>query len=87
MMPFKEFGSIGMTCPSCGWGWATTYQDPIDLDQNKYTLNVPAQEPCVNAVKVISSAFSINYLEARKGLASGLLSVSGTAREILIKAC
>ena len=86
MLPFKEFGSIGMKCPSCGWGWVTSYQDPIDLDQNNYTIYIPAQEPHVNAVKAIASAFNINYLEARKALVAGLLSVSGTAREILMKA-
>ena len=86
MLSFKEFGSTGMKCPSCGWGWATSYQDPIDLDQNTYTLIIPVQEPGIKQVKATASAFNINYLEARKALATGLFSVSGSAREIFSKA-
>ena len=31
MKPLSDFSPVGMTCPNCGWGWATTYIDPIKL--------------------------------------------------------
>lgn len=86
MMPFKEFGSTGMKCPSCGWGWATTYQDPIDLDEQVYTIFIPPQDASMEAIKCISYVFSVNYIEARKNLQSGSLRVSGNARDIRNKA-
>ena len=42
MVPFQKDGSQGMTCPKCGWGWATTYTTPImlDEDQNRFGISL-----------------------------------------------
>ena len=38
MKPLSEIYPIGMTCPNCGWGWATTYIEPIraQIGETKY---------------------------------------------------
>ena len=32
MVPIDKKIPVGLTCPNCGWGWATTYIDPIIED-------------------------------------------------------
>ena len=32
MHPIDPAKPIGMICPKCGWGWATSYIDPIAED-------------------------------------------------------
>ena len=34
MLPIDQNKPVGMTCPNCGWGWATTYIEPIIEDPN-----------------------------------------------------
>jgi hypothetical protein len=38
MKPLSDIYPVGMTCPNCGWGWATTYIDPINLDESDYHI-------------------------------------------------
>lgn len=82
MQYFRYESTCGWTCPQCGWGIATTYHDPIELDECVYTIIIPSQEAALDAIKTISSIFSINYIEAKKSLLNGSLRASGKAKDI-----
>ena len=86
MQYFRDKSTCGWTCPKCGWGLVTTYQDPLDLDECVYTILIPPQDASLKAIKCISSMFSVNYIEARKKLLDGSLHASGNARFIRDKA-
>ncbi len=76
----------GMTCPKCGWGWTTSYFEPIEMDQTVYAVVLDAQDPIIEAIKASAKVFGCNYPEAKRGLTDGSLSISGNAREIQKKA-
>lgn len=41
MVPIDKKIPVGLTCPNCGWGWATTYIDPIIEDDIKTNAVAP----------------------------------------------
>lgn len=83
MVPFQKDGSQGMTCPKCGWGWATTYTTPIMLDENQYTLTIWNKESfTLPDVKRIALAFHLTIMQARKELSKGKLTCTASASAI-----
>ena len=66
MKPLSELYPIGMTCPNCGWGWATTYIDPINLDENDYRMILVSSENSLSNIKLVSETANCNYVEAKK---------------------
>ena len=66
MKPLSELYPIGMTCPNCGWGWATTYIDPINLDEGDYHIILVSSENSLSNIKLVSETANCNYVEAKK---------------------
>ena len=66
MKPLSEIYPIGMTCPNCGWGWATTYIDPINLDESDYQMILVSSENSFSNIKIISEIANCNYIDAKK---------------------
>ena len=72
------------TCDSCGWSVATSYIEPIFLDENIYELflkdNAGADKKALAAVSKVAGC---NYIEAKKLLDnSDMKIVKGNATEI-----
>lgn len=83
MVPYKEDRTTGMRCPNCGWGWATTLFNPIDLDQTIYTVKIDIiGNPTREQLKTFSKILNVNYLETTKLLKEGSATFSGKAIEI-----
>ena len=66
MKPLSDFSPVGMTCPNCGWGWATTYIDPINLDESDYHMILVSSENSLSNIKLVSKTANCNYIEAKK---------------------
>ena len=66
MKPLSEIYPIGMTCPNCGWGWATTYIEPINLDESDYHVILTASDNSLTVIKTVSEVANCNYIEAKK---------------------
>ena len=72
MIDFENEGSCGMTCPNCGWGWATTKHDPIKLDANLYEIAIEGlANPSIDFIKVVSKSRGCNFIEAKTFLLQG----------------
>lgn len=67
MSPIDPDKPVGMVCPHCGWGWATSYIEPIMADPAVYTVilrdGTPASE---DAVKTVSRIAGVNFLQAKR---------------------
>ena len=73
MTPFISDSSSGMECKKCGWGWVTTYQEPIKLDDTDYSLQIePDRTPSVDSIRCIAQILACNFLEARKRIQAGI---------------
>ena len=66
MKPLSEIYPIGMTCPNCGWGWATTYIEPIRADSMNYHIVLLSANTALPNIKLISKIAGCNYLDAKK---------------------
>ncbi len=75
---------IGMNCPNCGWGWASSYINEIDLDEKIYEIILLEGNEISNAtVRAISIVTNTNYLNSRKILMKGDSTlIQGNARQI-----
>lgn len=83
MIPYKNGRTIGMICPNCGWGWATTEFEPIELDQTIYTIHINTiTNPSKEVLKFVSKILNANFLVTYKLLKDGQASFSGKAIEI-----
>ena len=83
MNSYQKEGSCGMLCPSCGWGWATSYTNPIDEDETEYVLTVsPIQDPSLDAVKCIAQIMDCNFINAKSTLKHTYFSKTEKASEI-----
>ena len=67
MIPIDPNKPVGMTCPNCGWGWATTYSDPIFDDSTVYEIILldDNQESADN-LKAIAKITNTNVINAKK---------------------
>lgn len=80
MIYIKENHSCGFTCPNCEWEIITTYHSPIELDINVYTLKINACLcPTTNMLRCISKIILCNFIEARKRIKEGSISISESA--------
>ena len=80
MTPYIKGSSCGMECVNCGWGWATTYIEPIKLDDKEYTLCVfPVENPSVEIIRCIAQLFSCNFLNSKKKLQQEIIIVDKAA--------
>lgn len=71
MVPLQEYGSIGMTCPNCGWGWVTTDSERL-FDSRKYTITIlESGKTNLAAIRAVSKACGCNFMEARDLLVKG----------------
>lgn len=84
IVPDKPVGSIGMECPKCGWGWATTYIEPKYEDESVYKIVLDrGSDATKENIKVIASIMNCNYLRAKEVIAdAGLILAEGKATEI-----
>jgi hypothetical protein len=83
MFPFKAGSTVGMTCPKCGWGWATTQFEPIVEDRTVYVIKIDCHfKPTREQFKVLSFILNVNYLGVRKLLNEGNASFEGLALDI-----
>ena len=57
---------VGMTCPNCGWGWATTYLDPIMDDTKDYTIIIlDGNKLSKEILKTIAKITNTNIVKAK----------------------
>ena len=69
MHPIDPVKHVGMVCPNCGWGWATTDIDPILDDLREYSIILEeAVKPSAEMVKMLSRITGQNYIKARESL-------------------
>lgn len=84
IVPEKPVGSIGMECPECGWGWATTYIEPKYEDETVYRIILDhGSDATRENIRVIAKIIKCNYLRAKEILyAEGSILAEGKATEI-----
>lgn len=67
MVPIDPNKPVGMTCPNCGWGWATTYIDPVFEDPSIYEITIDAGNfASTTNIKAVSKIAGVNYIEAKR---------------------
>ena len=84
MVPTDESKPIGMNCPNCGWGWATTYIDPILEDDKEYSLIIlEGNKTEKNVLKAIAKIAECNFIKAKEIIADAPFVIKkGRASEI-----
>ena len=84
MIPLDAERSIGMTCPKCGWGWVTSYFEPIDCDTNDYQVTLLSGGDCsTKNIRVISKIVNVNFIRARQIISSApQIIFTGKARDV-----
>ena len=67
MRPIDSNKPVGMTCPNCGWGWATTYIDPLQNDDTTYIVSLAKGNIATrSAIKIVAKISNKNYVQAKK---------------------
>lgn len=83
MVYFHRYGSCGMECPKCGWGWATTYRSEIESDETNYSISIPViLNPSVDVIRFISEVLSCNFIAANEKIKTNGIQISGQAEQI-----
>jgi large subunit ribosomal protein L7/L12 len=83
MKPINKGIGYGMTCPNCGWGWTTSYFEPILLDDTNYHVILVSNNCSVSIIKIVSEISGYNYIEAKRMIESAPVTVfSGKAVDI-----
>ena len=59
---------VGLKCPKCGWGWVTSYIEPIKEDSTDYTVILLAVDNASSkdVVKTIAGIAGIGFIQAKK---------------------
>ena len=84
MRPLDPDKPVGMTCPKCGWGWATTYLDPLNDDDTIYDVsltegNIASKE----IIKAVAKIANKSFVQAKKMIENSPADVfSGKAAEV-----
>ncbi len=67
MLPIDPNKPVGMTCPNCGWGWATTYIDPEQEDDTVYIVSLSEGNVASGAaIKAVSKITNKNFVQAKR---------------------
>ena len=67
MLPIDSNKPVGMTCPHCGWGWATTYIDPLQNDDTTHIVSLAKGNIATrSAIKIVAKISNKNYVQAKK---------------------
>ncbi|MCR4671307.1 MAG: hypothetical protein K5643_08955 [Saccharofermentans sp.] len=67
MEPIDSDCACGMTCPKCGWGWASTPFNAMDEDGTIYDIILlEGNSNSEDIIKTISQITGQNSLNARK---------------------
>lgn len=67
MLPINPNEPVGMTCPNCGWGWATTYIDPLQEDDTVYAVSLAEGNNATrDAIKTVAEISSKNFVQAKR---------------------
>ena len=83
MVSISDTRPIGMTCPNCGWGWATTYIEPIFLDDEDYHVILLSNDSSVSIIKIISEITTHNYIAVKKMIENAPVEIFiGKANEV-----
>lgn len=65
MKKIEDELSVGMECPSCGWGWVTTDISSILLDETEYSVVLDINDSSIKNIKVISDIANCNFVKAK----------------------
>ena len=66
MNPIDLKKPIGMICPNCGWGWATTYTDPEQEDNTIYVVLLSGNNVATTeAIKAVSKITNKNFVQSK----------------------
>ena len=67
MCPIDPSKPVGMTCPNCGWGWATTYVDPMLDDNTIYKVSLSnGNKASKSAIKAVAKVSGKNFIQAKR---------------------
>ena len=59
-----------MLCPNCGWGWATSYFDPIVTDQTEYKIILlEGNDASVEKIRAVNRVSHRNLLKSKELIA------------------
>ncbi len=84
MIPVDPERPVGMKCPNCGWGWVTSYIDPIKEDETIYEISLEeGNQVTKDNIRLVSEISDVNFLEAKRLLENAPKSfISGKAVDI-----
>ena len=69
MRPLDSQKPIGMTCDKCGWGWATSFIEPIYNDMQIYIVTLSSVASVTKeTIKTIAEITGQNFLQTKKKL-------------------
>lgn len=70
-------------CPQCGWGLASTFFTPIEVDRIEYTLTIQkTSEITLAMIKCAAKLMACNYIHAKAALENSSGTISGQAQLI-----
>ena len=66
-LPEGHGGGMSITCPKCGWGVATSYFDPILLDQTEYQITLlEGNNTSTEVVRAVNKVAHRNLIKSRE---------------------
>ena len=67
MEPIDPVHPVGMTCPNCGWGWATSFIDPILDDPTEYVITLLDGNTTIKeTLKTVAKLANCNLIQAKR---------------------
>lgn len=77
-------GGCGMVCPNCGWGWATTYLEPIVRDMTEYQITLlEGNNTNTETIRAVNQVTHRNLLKSKQLIESAPHKIfSGDALEV-----
>ena len=72
--------SCSWICPNCGWRLATTYNSSMELDMEKYTIQIVSESnPSIEMIRCISKIFNKNLIHAKEAIHACTLPITDNA--------
>ena len=60
-------GSMGLSCPNCGWGWVTSYYDPIVRDTTEYQITLlEGNNTSTETIRAINQVSHRNLIKSKQ---------------------